>query len=641
MTKPRPLHRATAVLLGIAVCVTARPAAAQAQGDADARPAFSLSSSHVATTRERPAIWLQFRRVPSLDFRVYRVEDPLKFFAGLRDPHSLGSEAPVVAQERTFLERVAVWKAAHRDTVLRFLRGQFSHNYRVARRQTGARSQVTLRRPLEYREFAQVPLLNSAQLVASWRETLPLVRETEARQIPLDLPGEGVYAVEAVSAPFRAYTVVVVSDLGLVTKAAPGQLLMFAANRFTGEPAAGCPAEVIVNRSVVATGTLDADGMHEAVLPDTRPEDVVAVVRCGKQVAATDPGSWFFQQGAKQLVGYVYTDKPIYRPGHAVNIKGVLRWRVGDGLAPFDRKQVEVIVADPNDKVVFRQQAAVDEFGAAVLSLELPRGAALGYYTVRIASDDAEATGSFEVQEYRKPEFEVIAKPAARFVVQGGRAVASVSARYYFGQPVAAGVVNYVVHKQPYYSPIRWSDEGDDDQERGAWWFGGEEARQGTVRLDDKGTAEISVPLDPDEDGRDYSVRIEARVTDASSREVAGSTIVHATFGRFMLVSRTDNYAYRPGGRASVSVRAVDYTGAAQAGVPTTVVLERLTYDQGRWEKPRTTRLSEASLTTDLDGMARTELTLPAEPGDYRVLCLRLARTCATPAIGSTRRCPR
>ena len=47
----------------------------------------------------------------SLDFRVYRVDDPLKFFAGLRDPHALGSEEPVVPQERTLLERIARWKA--------------------------------------------------------------------------------------------------------------------------------------------------------------------------------------------------------------------------------------------------------------------------------------------------------------------------------------------------------------------------------------------------------------------------------------------------------------------------------------------------------------------------------------------------
>ena len=215
------------------------------------------------------------------------------------------------------------------------------------------------------------------------------------------------------------------SDLGLVTKASPGQLVMFAANRFTGEPApAGCPAQVIANRAVVATGAIAADGTYEAAVPDTRPDDVVAVVRCGKQVAATDPGGWMFQQNARDLAGYVYTDKPIYRPGHTVNIKGVLRWRTGDALAPFDRKQVEVSIADPNDKVVYRQQAAGGRVRRGARVVRAARGARPSATTASaIASGDDEATGSFEVQEYRKPEFEVIVKPAARFVVQGGKAV--------------------------------------------------------------------------------------------------------------------------------------------------------------------------------------------------------------------------
>jgi uncharacterized protein YfaS (alpha-2-macroglobulin family) len=358
--------------------------------------------------------------------------------------------------------------------------------------------------------------------------------------------------------------------------------------------------------------------VYVAAVPDTRPDDIVAIVRCGSQVAATDPGSWYFQQSARDLEGYIYTDKPIYRPGHTVNIKGVFRWRVADQLARFDRKQVEVSVSDPNDKVILRQRIDVDEFGSALASVPLSRGAALGGYAIRFASEDAEATGAFEVQEYRKPEFEVIPKPAARFVVQGGKAVAAVSARYYFGQPVANGVVHYSVHKQPYYSPVRWADDGDDEQAGDSWWFGGEEAVQGTVRLDEKGLAEIVVPLEPNAERRDYSVRIEARVTDASSREVSGSTIVHATYGRFMLVGRTDTYAYRPGGQATLWIKAVDYAGTVQPNVPVKVALERLTYDQGRWEKPRATRLSEGAIATDAEGRAAWTLALPQEPGSYR-----------------------
>ena len=47
------------------------------------------------------------------------------------------------------------------------------------------------------------------------------------------------------------------------------------------------------------------------------------------------PGSWSLEQPARELAAYIYTDKPIYRPGHTVHIKAVLRWRQLDALAPL------------------------------------------------------------------------------------------------------------------------------------------------------------------------------------------------------------------------------------------------------------------------------------------------------------------
>ena len=618
ITRPE-LRFVTGAVLALTLWAAARPAAAQTESPTDTRPAFSLSSGHVSTTREHPAIELRFRRVRSLDFRVYRVDDPLKFFANLREPHALGSEAPIVPQEQTVLERVARWKADMRDTIQSFVRGQFSYGYRRVKKESEAKKQIALRQALDVRQFAQVPVLNKTQIVTSWREMLPNVRESEFRRIPLELPGEGVYVVEAVSAPFRAYTVVMVSDLGLVTKAAPGQIVMFAANRFTGEPAAGCDAEVLANKSVISSGKLGPDGTFESRLPAPKPEDVVAIARCGKQVAASDPGGWFLDERLADLMAFIYTDKPIYRPGHTVNVKGVLRWRKESALIPFDRKQVEISIVDPNEKVVYRQQASVDEFGAVFATFPVPKGAALGFYGVHINSDDANASGSFEVQEYRKPEFEVIVKPAARFAMQGTQALASVSARYYFGQPVANATIKYVVHRQAYYSPLRWSDEGDDEPGREPGWYGGQEDFEGTARLNEQGLADLTVPLEVNENGRDYSVRIEARVTDASSREVSGNTIVHATFGRFMLVADSDSYSYKPGGQATLNVRAVDYVGKEMPNIPVTVSLEELTYEKGRYDKPTEKRLSSGAVTTDAQGHASWSVTLPTAAGEYRL----------------------
>jgi len=597
------------------ILLYSRAALAQAAGDD--RPAFSLSTSEVFTTKDAPGFYLTFRRLAHLDFRVYKVRDPFAFFSNLRDPHQLGSSEVEVDQERTWIERLADWKRGQRQFVQRFARAQASQPYRAARRAATDQAVVSQRVVLNANTFAQVPLLNPDQVITTWRELLPNHRDPEVRRVPVELRQPGSYVVEAVNDLLRAYTIVVVSDVGLVTKTSPGQMLFFAANRFTGEPVADCAVRVIVSQKTVAEGTTSADGLFEATLPEQEMANVVGVAQCGEQMAATDPGSWSLQEPARELVGYIYTDKPIYRPGHTVHLKAVLRWRHHDALAKFDRPDVEMVASDPNDKVVFRQQVKVDAFGSVQAGFTVPPTAALGNYALRIQSGDLQTSSGFEVQEYRKPEFEVIVTPASRFERQGRDAVVSIQARYYFGQPAANGQVRWVVNQQPYYSPLRWDDgfEGGES----SYWYGDDQTAQGTLRLDAEGKAQIRVPLAVDENGRDFSARIEAQVTDPANREVSGNTVVHATFGSLLLTAQTSNSVFRAGSTVDLNIRALDYTGAAQPNIPVTVVLERLTYRAGYYYEPEVAQVSENSVTTDAEGLATGRVTLPNQTGGFRV----------------------
>ena len=605
-------------LLVLLLC--AAPALAQ-DNSAESRPAFSLSTSETFTTRDSPHFYLTFRRLTQLDFRVYKVRDPFAFFAGLDDPHQVGSGEAIVEQERTWIERFADWKREQRQRVHRFARSQASHQYRVARRAATDQGEVAQRVVLNANTFAQVPLLNADQVVTTWRELLPNRRDAEMRRVPVDLRQPGIYVVEAVNDLLRAYTIVIVSDVGLVTKTSPGQMLFFAADRFTGEPVPDCSIKVLAAKQAIAEGRSSADGLFAATLPDQRLEDLVGIAQCGDQMSATDPGSWSLEQPARELAAYIYTDKPIYRPGHTVNVKAVLRWRHLDALTRFDRAEAEIVAADPNDKVVFRRQVKVDPFGAVHASFAVPATAALGTYTVRVQSGDAQGAGAFEVQEYRKPEFEVIVTPASRFVLQGREAVVSVQARYYFGQPVANAQLRYVVNRQPYYSPLRW--DGGFEVGETEYFYGDTQFAEGTLRLDADGKAELRIPLPADEErrdySRDYSARIEAQVTDAANREVSGTTIVHATYGTFMLSAQTAASVFRSGSPADISVRAIDYAGVAQANVPITLTLEHLSYRSGYYSEPTVTTIGTTSATTAADGMATARFEVPNRTGTFRV----------------------
>lgn len=599
----------------VALCASGGAPSADAQTSTSV-PAFSLSTSQVTSSRERAYVQLGFQQVEALDFRVYRVKDPFAFLQGLRDTHTLGSPEPLVPQEQTLVERIAAWKAGWRGAFRGFVRAQLSERHLATRREARDTQTVQLRQVVGMTNFAQVPLLNTSQVVATWREVLPRVRDMQYRRVPLDLPGTGLYLVEAVRAPHRAYTLVVVSDVGMVAKTAPGQLLVYTADRFSGAPTPGCTVRALGNQQTLATGTTDQNGVLLASLGEAEAEQVTAVAECQGQVTLVDPGAFFLQDSTRELLAHVYTDKPIYRPGHTAHFKAVLRQRTPAGLQPLDRQTVEVSIADNADRVLYRETLRVDEFGTVSADFPVPRSAALGYYAILVKSGDLQATGTFEVQEYRKPEFDVTLAADSRFITQGRDATVKVSARYFFGQPVANAAVRVAIYQSSYTSPLRWLDDAE-LADADPSFYGGAQIREEALRLDANGEATLSLRMPVTEDGSDVSLRLDARVTDDSDREVSGAMTVVGTYGDVVVATSLDRYVYEPGAPARLSVRVTDYVGAPRANVPATVTVERVqVLDGGEITRELVAR---ASVTTSADGRAIWPLTLPMTSGHYRV----------------------
>ena len=55
--------------------------------------------------------------------------------------------------------------------------------------------------------------------------------------------------------------------------------------------------------------------------------------------------------------------------------------------------------------------------------------------------------GGFQVEEYKKPEYEVRVTPEQkRVILRARRCKATIEAKYYFGEPVAGATVKYAIY---------------------------------------------------------------------------------------------------------------------------------------------------------------------------------------------------
>ena len=595
-------------------------------------PYFSLSSDRTYMPGEKPSVHMYATGVDALEFRLYRVNDPVLFFQKLDDVHNFGRVSPKERiEDKTWIERFHDWKYEQWISIRDFFRRQFSPKSRAAIRQSQAEKSKTV----SAEGFVQLPLLNSKQLVGRWRQQMPPQFVSQSLDIPLDLPKPGVYLVEATDGELRAYTIVLVSEIGLITKTAPGQVVTYLVDRHTGQPVSDSSVVVWANKKEAAHLKTDANGLAETSLTlpaaaaseggENRLENVWILAQHNDDVAIVAPYSFNLSSNpAEDWVGYIYTDRPVYRPGHTVHFKAVVRQHNGEHYQVPAGTVVQATIEDPSSKQLYTKDLTLSQYGTVHGDFDVPQGAALGYYSVNLRYANAYMGGSFYVEEYKKPEYQVKVTFDRPRVLQGESIKATIDARYYFGEPVANGKVKYVVHTLPSWSDFADTDDEDSSEagdeagegDEGDYSYGAEQQSEQSSQLDANGKLTITIPTKPSPNKRDIRYRVEARVMDASNREISGFNSVLAAYGSFQIAVRAQSYIYRKGETAQFTVRAQDYDSKP---VQTAVHLAIVRHD---WSQRGSTRNEEVVTSRDgqtgSDGSAQFDIPM-TQSGDFVV----------------------
>jgi uncharacterized protein YfaS (alpha-2-macroglobulin family) len=381
----------------------------------------------------------------------------------------------------------------------------------------------------------------------------------------------GLYFAQLGSGATAAATLLLVTDLALVVKSDSDTVLTFTADLATGKPR---DAEVwlLEGTSVRAESHTDARGLagFDADLSDDRTRNIA--VRSGDSWAFS--GVWWQSWAQEEAKVYVVTDRPVYRPGDEVSFK--VTARAAGSLEPLEDKTAVVVVTDPEARELLRQEYTTDSFGSFDGTLRLDAAATLGYYSVEVTVDGRMYWGSWEVLEYRKPEYEVTVSSTQDELIQGGSAGFTIDAAYLFGGPVAGGSVTYAVLRQPYYRYAYRSAFAFYDD---APYYGGDLIQRGEGTLDADGQLKVSIDL-PETDF-DYQLTLQVGVSDDSNHEVSSSATVTAYRANLVLGLSPDRFAYREGEDVRINVHAEDLAGNP-VSLPFTLTTERYYWVEGK-----------------------------------------------------------
>lgn len=470
--------------------------------------------------------------------------------------------------------------------------------------------------------------------------------------VRLDALEPGVYVFEFVGTPFEgearpapARTVVVVTQLGVVQQnrldALSGDPVTdyWAVTMQEGRPLEGL--ELLVHRAQGTSGSQRIEWSNESTRTGSDGRAVLA--RRGdpsrvELVVGSHQGhpiffparnwyAWDADQGA-QLRGLVWSDRPLYRPGEAVQLQAFVR-----ELKARERKvtlptanAMQLVIHGPDGEVFLEREVRLDANGSVDLSVDIPASAALGHYAVVLkeSTQNHAASGSFQVDEYRLPEFTVTVEldTEQRYVL-GDTLQVDLSAAYLFGGPVQ-GTAEVVVRRERVWSIwmphpwLPWSEDVAPKSNRMGrimpppYGNGGEEVLRTNLALDEAGRARIAIATERrDSEPGDFRYVVQALVTDATRREERGMGTV--TVGERELVAflRSARHVVAPGDRAEVTLRVQDVMGRGVA-------------HEGTWElsvsdeKGRRRSLRTETVQTDADGRAILQFS-PEREGHYTV----------------------
>jgi len=340
-------------------------------------------------------------------------------------------------------------------------------------------------------------------LLPVWQQATPVRgRDPEGVHTQyLELPRqpEGTYVLTIEAGDLIQAALVSVSSIGVVAKSGGGTTEVWCTDLRTGQPIANAEVRVYARSSgdesasvrQVAVGRTNAQGLwrlQTAPLAGERwykPMVAVHAPRTGALIhwGRLGVGADYAPESTSTLAGTIYPERPIYRPGDTMHLKGVVR----TGNAPNyellpPNTPVRITIFNPRDELVYETRTALNPMSSFHFDFRTSPEAEAGYYRV-IASvgNYGQLERYVPLSAYRKPTYRVHLKTDKPLYMPRSVVRAEIHTEYYFGMPVPNTTLNYFVYRREKFT---WSDdyggtvdylEGDEE------WLDGEPENYGQV----------------------------------------------------------------------------------------------------------------------------------------------------------------
>lgn len=400
------------------------------------------------------------------------------------------------------------------------------------------------RRPL-YWQYNQ-PWSNTSVVDSQWidiRQNPEFEPVTDSLQFKS--PGYGLYEIRVITNQDSRnenplpFTICMVTDLTAIRQQSKKtEELIYTLDRSTGKPVKEVKIEIFRDEwkngepELIKESELKSRKDGSATLLSDKNHPILMLSKGKDAWCYLDIYSSYYPQtkpGRPQTRIAIFTDRSMYRPGQVVYYKAIA-YKSGNGTEQVVADTtLEVSLKQQWSKEVSKQHVKTNEFGSANGSFVLPDKLTNGIFTLQVGKNEV----SIQVEEYKRPTFEVNIASETDEVVFGKSVLLKGSAQTLAGFPLQQARVNYNIKRRvlPFFRHFDWYRQEEIT------------VMSGAIRTDEEGKFSVSFTPEKEKNTTStnyYSYTVEADVTSLNGETQKGYLVVRAGERSFWIHSDLD-----------------------------------------------------------------------------------------------------
>lgn len=376
------------------------------------------------------------------------------------------------------------------------------------------------------------------------------------------------------------------TQIGLDAFADNTDLLAWATSLQSGEPMAGVELTLA---NLTTPKQSDQKGMARLELGSSSLQNNYLIARKGKDEAflpeynwANYSTSWTKRISSDTMQFFVFDDRGMYRPGEEVHIKGWARIQEQSKggqirLPEEDKLTLNYTVYGPMGNEITKGFVPTTRLGGFDFKFDLPKTPNLGQAYITMTMTGGSVYGNanhyFQIQEFRRPEFQVSASAPEGPFLAGEEATVSVEASYYAGGALPGAETTWTVTT----SNASFTPPNQGKYTFGSWvpWWASystpyapPEVKTFQAKTDVTGEHLLKLAFGMSTPPRPVNINAQATVMDVNRQASASSTSLLVHPSAHYVGMRTETYFVKKGEPLEVKAIASDIDGNALSERP-------------------------------------------------------------------------